>query len=125
MLVVVVALYLIYTCLHCLLGEEDEEEKRKEKDDKDDRDLEEGEKDADESAQWAADESWRISDESRAPTTAQWAQWAADRGDGEDGEEDEAGGDEDKDEDTCEEVDGNGVLAGAHEAHRHGGNRKI
>jgi hypothetical protein len=53
------------------------EENNKEKDDKDDRDLEEGEKDADESAQWAADESWRISDESRPLTTAQWAQWSA------------------------------------------------
>ena len=45
---VVVALYLIYTCLHCLLGEEGEEEERKEKDDKDDTDLEEREPDPEE-----------------------------------------------------------------------------
>jgi hypothetical protein len=47
-LVVVAALYLIYACLHCLLGEEDEEEERKEKDDKDDTDLEERDPDPEE-----------------------------------------------------------------------------
>jgi hypothetical protein len=41
-------LYLIYNCLHCLLGEEDEEDERKEKDDKDDTDLEEREPDPEE-----------------------------------------------------------------------------